>query len=181
MMIEWAYKYCDFQYLLKTDDDVFVNLPNLYKLLDSKDTQHTRLYLGRAQFYAPVSRKGKYAVTLEEYPKYNYPPFVGGGAVVFSHDVVKSMIPYFHRPPYKLEDIYIAMLITNAGVPTTHNSRFKLVGAHCRWDGDALVLHFHKKWPKNATVCMRQLFYNMLAENILDPFVNFHYIVKSKE
>ena len=49
MMIEWAYKYCDFQYLLKTDDDVFVNLPNLYKLLDSKDTQHTRLYLGRAQ------------------------------------------------------------------------------------------------------------------------------------
>ena len=177
MIIEWAYKYCDFQYLLKTDDDVFVNLPNLYNLLDAKDFhQHTRLYLGRAQFYAPVLRKGKYAVTFEEYAKHNYPPFVGGGAVVFSHDVVESMILYFHRPPYKLDDIYIAMLIANTGVPTTHNSRFKLVESHCYWDGDALALHFHKKWWKNATVCMHELFYNMLAENVLNPFVNFHYI-----
>ena len=124
MILEWAYKYCDFEYLLKTDDDVFVNLPNIYNLLDSPEfTQHTRLYLGRAQYYAPATRKGKYAVTYEEYAKRNYPPFVGGGAAVFSHDVVESMIPFFHRPVYKLDDIYVAMLVANTGVPTTHNSR----------------------------------------------------------
>ena len=55
MILEWAYKYCEFEYLLKTDDDVFVNLPNIYNLLDSPEfTQHTRLYLGRAQYYAHV-------------------------------------------------------------------------------------------------------------------------------
>ena len=83
---------------------MFVNLPNIYNLLDSTEfTQHTRLYLGRAQYYAHVLRKGKYAVTYEEYAKWDYPPFVGGGAAVFSYDVVESMVPFFHRPVYKLD------------------------------------------------------------------------------
>ena len=32
MLLEWAYKYCNFRYLLKTFDDTFVNLKNLFDL-----------------------------------------------------------------------------------------------------------------------------------------------------
>ena len=165
MILEWAYKYCDFEYLLKTDDDVFVNLHNIYELLDSQDIQHTRLYLGRAKYTSGAVREGKYAVTYEEYAKDRYPPFVGGGAVVFSRDVVESMVPFFHRPVYKLDDIYIAILIANTGVPTTHNERFKFVSEKkrlCHWDGDAITLHF--QYRKNVSSCMKKLYYNMLKE-----------------
>ena len=33
MGFEWATKYCDFDFLLKTDDDVFVNIPNVFNFL----------------------------------------------------------------------------------------------------------------------------------------------------
>ena len=49
-----------------------------------------------------------------------------------SPDVVKNVIPYFRKKPFKLDDVYIAMLVINAGVYPTHNYNFKF------WETDCL-------------------------------------------
>ena len=42
---EWAYKHCSCDFYLKSDDDVFINLPKVFSLL-RKETKSKKLYLG---------------------------------------------------------------------------------------------------------------------------------------
>ena len=165
-IFEWAYKYCDFQYLLKTDDDVFINLPNLFKLLNSGDMAKKNIYTGRAQFFPIVQRGGKYKVSSEEYSTARYPPFVGGGAVIFSHDVVQSVLPYLFKLPFKLDDVYVAMLVANAGVKATHEKAFRIIEPHCRFLANAIAIHFENRKMKNVTTCVMELFHKMRKEDM---------------
>ena len=163
-IFEWAYKHCDFQYLLKTDDDLFINVPNLFKLLKRDDMPKKNVYKGRAQFYPGPAREGKYIVTHKEYSKPNYPPFVGGGAVIFSHDVIGKLIPHFFKLPFKLDDVYVAMLAANAGVKATHSGLFHTLQPYCKYNGDAIALHFVFRNKKNVTTCMVELFDKLLLQ-----------------
>ena len=94
MMFEWSYRYCNFQYLLKVDDDNFINMKNLFNLLESYKSNPTKVYLGRAVSRG-AHRWRRYGVSYEEYATELYPPFVTGGAVLMSYDVVRDIIPYF--------------------------------------------------------------------------------------
>ena len=69
MSLEWAAKYCDFQFLLKADDDVFVNPYRLMDFLRNPDTPETELYLGYVMHDQLPHRSGKYGVSVEEYNK----------------------------------------------------------------------------------------------------------------
>ena len=93
MGFEWAVRYCDFEYLLKGDDDVFVNIPGLLAYLDDPETPHTELYAGRVHYGAIVARNGRYGVAMDEYRKNIYPPYCSGGGFLLSRDVVEAMIP----------------------------------------------------------------------------------------
>ena len=81
MGFKWASRFCEFEYLLKTDDDVFVHIPNMFKFLSMPDIPKTRLYAGNVNFDARPIRKAtwerakKYIVTKEEYAYRNYPRF----------------------------------------------------------------------------------------------------------
>lgn len=176
IMLEWPYKYCKFDYLLKTDDDVFINISNLFKLLKKYGVGRKGIYTGRAQYSANVLRQGKYAVSYEEYSEAKYPPFIAGGAVIFSHDVVRAVIPYFFKTPFKLEDVYVSFLVANANVAPTHQPTVRLIERFCYYDDAAIALHFKDKLWKNATLCMVELFYKMLSENVQDEFIYYHYI-----
>ena len=46
MMFEFAYKHCQFEFLLKVDDDNYVNVPNIFRLVDGLVAK-TGVYLGR--------------------------------------------------------------------------------------------------------------------------------------
>ena len=46
MAFEWALGFCKFEYLLKSDDDVFLHIPNIYQFLGRKNIPKTRLYAG---------------------------------------------------------------------------------------------------------------------------------------
>ena len=163
-IFEWAYKHCDFQYLFKTDDDVFINVPNLFKLLKKDDMPKKNVYKGRAQFFPKVVRKEKYAVTLKEYSEGNYPPFVGGGAVIFSHDVIEKLILHFFKLPFKLDDVYVAMLAANADVKATHSELFHTAEPYCKFNVDAIALHFDDRIKKKVTTCMMELFDKLLLQ-----------------
>ena len=112
MGLEWAAKYCDFQFVMKTDDDVFVNPYKLMDYLGSPDTLNTKLYLGYVRRNGKPHREGKYAVSVEEYNKTSFPDFCGGVGYVLSADLVLKMVQLFDsKRPLKLEDVYIGTLV----------------------------------------------------------------------
>ena len=66
MILEWSYKYCPSKYLLKTDDDSFINVPNLFTLVAELPTHG--VYMGRVhKEAAPTRQHPVYGVSEEEY------------------------------------------------------------------------------------------------------------------
>ena len=125
MGLEWASKYCDFQYLLKADDDVFINPYLLMEYLRKPDTPKTKLYTGACRYGRPF-RRGKYGVSVEEYNRTTYPGFCNGPAYVLSSDMVHKLVEMFDisKKPFKLEDVYIGLLVEKMGgvKPVRHYS-----------------------------------------------------------
>ena len=56
MAFEWAARYCEFSYLLKADDDVFVNTKRLLDVLQLKTTPKKGLYMGKLHHNPFVQR-----------------------------------------------------------------------------------------------------------------------------
>ena len=118
----WSLENCKFDYLLKTDDDVFVNIPNLFKLIhkDPFVLKHKdRLYAGNmyVNFGPHRNHTSKWFVSKEEWAPEKYPPFAPGMAIILSRLVIEKMVPYFDWvKPFKLEDVYVGMLVNKANV-----------------------------------------------------------------
>ena len=149
MGFEWATKYCDFDFLLKTDDDVFVNIPNVFNFLSKPYVPSKRLYAGNVRFTdIPVrstrhERDKKYIVTNQEYPFRNYPRYCSGGGVVFSRDVVADMVVAHNMSDFfKLDDVYMGMLVLKLGVDAHHEKSFWLQVTDCDCDKELIVKHF---------------------------------------
>lgn len=87
MALKWfTENYPHVNYLLKLDDDVFVNIPAVHEhLLNNK--QQTKYLLGRPMART-VSSTGKWKVIPEEFAGDQYPEYVGGPSIFYSNDFV---------------------------------------------------------------------------------------------
>ena len=145
MGFEWAAKYCKFSFLLKIDDDVFVNTKALISLLMNPDTPKQKLYMGKWYKAARVPRSGKWKVTFKEYNRTRYPDFCPGFGYVLTADVVVLFVDLFDDvSAYRIDDVYVGMLANEAGVKTMHNDGF-IVGpeqvTQCILQNNTLVWH----------------------------------------
>ncbi|KAJ7379717.1 hypothetical protein OS493_014123 [Desmophyllum pertusum] len=154
MGLEWAEKYCDFQFLLKVDDDVFVNTYRLVDYLGNPDTPKTSLYLGRVVHNGVPHRSGKYGVSEEEYNKTKYPDFCCGPGYVLSSDLVHKLVELFDvKKPLKLEDVYIATLVEKVGVKAVLHRGFHLLDfGKCKHYSTTVVYH------EASIQCLEELF-----------------------
>ena len=120
----WALEHCSFNYLIKTDDDVFYNMPNLFKfiyedpfVLEHKD----RIFAG--SIFRRTARSirdpfSKWYVPKEEWPANEYPLFSTGMANILSRLIVEKMRPHFDWVnPFRLDDVYIGMLVNQTNIP----------------------------------------------------------------
>ena len=142
---EWSIKYCKYEYLLKADDDVFINIANLFLFLSEPSTPKTELYAGNIVYTANPQREGKYAVTEKEYSRPVYPRYASGGGFVLSRDVVERMIQHFNVvDPFKIDDVYVGMMVLKAGVDVTHNANFEMFqddSKQCEFKRKEIVHH----------------------------------------
>ncbi|XP_074618648.1 beta-1,3-galactosyltransferase 5-like [Acropora palmata] len=156
MGFEWAAKYCNFTFLLKADDDVFVNTPALLSLLDNTKTPKTGLYLGHLYKHPRVQRKGKWLVTQEEYNETHYPDFCAGPGYILSQDVIVSFVNIFNNiSKFRIDDVYVGMLAKEAGVIPRHHAGFQTppyVSRTCVLLTDTVVRH------SAVGSCLRDLF-----------------------
>ena len=172
---EWSYKHCSFDYLLETDDDVFVNIPLILFKIENKEFSDTGTYIGNGKINDPVVREAKYGekyiVSMDDYGGLVYPPYCSGGAYILSQDVIRKILPFIKQHPYKLDDVYIGMLVYNAGVNVEHYQGFNLVAEKCEYDNAEIAHH-----PADDENCMFKLFHNMISSNAKTDFVKKNYL-----
>lgn len=113
--LRWTVDHCRrVRYVMKADDDTFINLPLLTTFLLERGERNS-IY-GHMYLHAPVQRGGQWAVSNSTYPLDSYPPYLSGTAYVLSQDAVESLLEasrYF--PLLPVEDVYITGVLAVAG------------------------------------------------------------------
>lgn len=113
-------------FLLKTDDDTFVNVPKLLKQAGElrKDAIYGSIHANNSAIREPSI---KWFVTYEEYKPDSYPDFVSGSAYVVGGEVIVPLYAQTGRVrPLWLEDVYVTGLCAEAaGIPRVGLPTFK--------------------------------------------------------
>ena len=168
--MDWSMENCKYDYYVKTDDDVFINIPNLIKLIYhdpfSKAHQNT-LYAGRLFVgFGPHRNVGsKWFISEKEWAANQYPPFVPGAGCILSYNIVKAIRPFFDwKNPFKLEDVYVGLLIyfariQNLGYRKPKDKEFFYYAdpVKCPYENMIVVQH-----PVLSEECMRKLTENSI-------------------
>ncbi|XP_049875212.1 beta-1,3-galactosyltransferase 5-like isoform X2 [Pectinophora gossypiella] len=119
-MLEWADTYCPrAPRVLKTDDDVFPNLPRLLRFLAAPqraNATHT-VWGQKTQMGSKTRRnvKRKSFLTKVQYPSALLPMFFSGTGYVMTADCVRPMLRAAGDRPYiRLEDVFFTGVLASA-------------------------------------------------------------------
>ena len=94
------------KFMLKSDDDMIINLPYLLQILHQRAYNWTMM--GPLNRGSRVYRSGKWKLTQEQYPFYTFPEYEAGSAYVFTTDLVKPLYETAeYVPSFHIDDVYI--------------------------------------------------------------------------
>ncbi|CAN7984452.1 unnamed protein product [Ixodes hexagonus] len=118
MMMRWALQYCpNISFLFKSDDDTFVNVGSLLKVMKNKrtDAVYGALHVNARPFREPSSL---YYVSKEDYGGTIYPLFVGGAFYALGGSILRRLSEASELvPSFWLEDVFLTGFVAQkAGV-----------------------------------------------------------------
>jgi len=127
--LAWFDQHCPLaDYLLKVDDDMFVQVNLLIHRLDNQ-TKSDRFILGHiSRNWKPVRNpKSKYLITQKQYDKETYPDFATGPSYVISGVSVRPLLLSALEETYlHLEDVFITGINAQKNnVERVHSEEFK--------------------------------------------------------
>lgn len=133
-MLEWVDNYCpEVQFVLKTDDDMFINVSRLLAFM-AKHSPEERAIFGRlARKWKPIrNKKSKYYISPQQYKPPVFPDFTTGPAYLFPGQIVKELyLASLNYTYFKLEDVFVTGIVANGlkikrvHVPEFINKRIK--------------------------------------------------------
>ncbi|EDW35146.1 GL24766 [Drosophila persimilis] len=109
-MLEWADTHCpNVKFILKTDDDMFINVPKLLDFIDARYKNDRTIYGRLVEDWKPIrKRTSKYFVPYKLYNGWQYPPFTTGPAYLLTGDIVHELYVQSLNTYYiQLEDVFI--------------------------------------------------------------------------
>lgn len=110
MALKWFTYYCpDAKYIVKTDDDVFIHSPNVYKFLEN-DINRKKFLFCYKLVEARVKRtyRSKWRVSVKDYPNKYYPEYCPGFSIVYSSDVAFQLYREGQKTPYFwIDDVHV--------------------------------------------------------------------------
>ncbi|XP_051787733.1 beta-1,3-galactosyltransferase 9 [Erpetoichthys calabaricus] len=128
LMLEWVVTFCPFaRFIIKSDEDMFVNYKSLVEYLLGLKRHPDDLYIGRVihQEMPDRNAQSKDFIPLSQYSEKYYPDYCSGAAFVISQDVARKIFVAFTETnlavPYAM---FIGICAKKAGVVPTHSSRF---------------------------------------------------------
>ncbi|KAH8282784.1 hypothetical protein KR054_009775 [Drosophila jambulina] len=114
--LEWADLHCPkAKYVLKTDDDMFINVPKLLAFLDKHKDKRT-IYGRLAKKWKPIrNKKSKYYVSVDQFAAGVFPSFTTGPAYVLTGDIVHELYVRSLKTVYlKLEDVFTTGIVAKS-------------------------------------------------------------------
>lgn len=137
-MLEWVDTYCPrAPRLLKTDDDMFINIPKLLSFAAMPfRVNATKTIWGKVVKKSLPKRttKSKYFVSPAQFPGKVFPDFTTGPAYLMTADCVRGLLAAAPAEPYlRLEDVFITgVLALKLGITRKHAPEFynKKVAPH---------------------------------------------------
>lgn len=112
-----------FSYLMKCDDDSFVDLPRLLSELQERP-RRDRLYWGEMVGSSPINGYGKYQETRWSVCDY-YVPYALGGGYIVSRDLVELVVGQAeHLLKFHCEDSSVGAWLAPYNIERRHDSRF---------------------------------------------------------
>ena len=116
MGMEWHVKFCSqAKFVMKTDDDVYINVENLLNVTKRSDLKNK--VFGYCQLTArPMRGWSKWAPTMLEYPGSTYPGYCSGTGYVMSGTIAEAIYRVSpHVPFFYLEDVYVSLCVDRLG------------------------------------------------------------------
>lgn len=122
------------KYIMKCDDDTFVRIDVVMK--EVKKVRNKSLYVGNINYNHKPMRYGKWAVTYEEWPEEDYPPYANGPGYVVSSDIAHYIVSEFEKHKlrlFKMEDVSMGMWVEqfNISRPVTYVHSLKFCQFGC--------------------------------------------------
>lgn len=128
-MFEWVKTYCsETHFVLKTDDDMFINVPLLLSFVESKPNDQRVIYGRMAKGWKPVrNKKSKYYIDTNTYSKARYPDFLTGPAYLLTSDVVDDIYQKaLDTTFFVLEDVLVTGIVAESlRIRRIGDSRFR--------------------------------------------------------
>ncbi|CAH1400930.1 unnamed protein product [Nezara viridula] len=112
MGLKWATKYCkNVKFVIKTDDDILVDLYSLLDIIENKKFQLMGYVLKDMR---PIRVKAnKWYVTRNEYPDENYPSFLSGWMYVVTLEAVKKLLSHARDFNYFwIDDLFVTGMVS---------------------------------------------------------------------
>ncbi|XP_011087189.1 hydroxyproline O-galactosyltransferase GALT6 [Sesamum indicum] len=110
---EYGVRTVSANYIMKGDDDTFVRVDAIID--EAKKVQKNKsLYIGNMNYYHKPLRSGKWAVTYEEWPEEEYPPYANGPGYIISSDIANFILSDFEQHTlrlFKMEDVSMGMWV----------------------------------------------------------------------
>lgn len=129
MALKWSLS-INCKYILKADDDIYVNVPQLSMWLDNKYSKLPKdLYSGLVHWsVAPMrTNASKHFLTNLLYSRKRFPPYCAGLSYILSRDVVSRILNASRVIlPLWIDDVYIGMLVHYLGVRPLEHEGFRL-------------------------------------------------------
>lgn len=127
-IFEWVDNYCsEVPFMLKTDDDMFINIPKLLSLTDKQQNVKRTIFGRLARKWKPIrNSSSKYYVSTTQYPQSFFPDFTTGPAYLVSKDSLHDLFVNSLNATYlKLEDVFMTGVVAqNISVKRIHVTEF---------------------------------------------------------
>ncbi|XP_078574133.1 beta-1,3-galactosyltransferase 1-like [Branchiostoma floridae x Branchiostoma japonicum] len=128
---KWARDECEPEFVLKTDDDCFINTPLLLKMLQEHRPYRTDFYTGsvfEASKLAVIrDPRSKWHVSEDEHLSDKYAPYASGIGYMLSRSALEKILDMVKFvPPFPIEDAYIGTLADEVGIVPLDSGRFSL-------------------------------------------------------
>ncbi|XP_030846805.1 beta-1,3-galactosyltransferase 1 [Strongylocentrotus purpuratus] len=130
MTMKWTSQYCsDVNYVMKTDDDMYINYDALITHLTDPETPKTKHFVGnKFSGNAPIRNpKSKWYVPKKMYSNPRYPSFCSGTGYVMSGDIpARAYNMSLHTRFLYLEDVYMGLCMKKLKIKMTGHSGFHI-------------------------------------------------------
>jgi hypothetical protein len=131
MAFSWALT-INFTYVMKADDDVYVNVPLVMSWLSNKCSNLPRdLYAGKVHWAETPNRskKNQNYLSSDLYAKDTLPPYCAGLSYIMSRDLLLRIL-HVHSSAIinriQVEDVYIGALVQSLGILPYSHRGFRL-------------------------------------------------------